>query len=142
MRHSFVGHLTPIVIAAALCFSLAGAGDRAVSERTPARAVAVTFDDLPGPSAGMTAKQSVVFRYVTRLMFHIPDATIHTLRDLMEPGGADRYREHIQRGGPPNMDHWPRIDLHLHATHYRLEGARPEMTVANIVRRATGSSKA
>ena len=45
----------------------------------------------------MTAKQSVVFRYVTRLMFHIPDATIHTLRDLMEPGGTDKYREHIEK---------------------------------------------
>ena len=33
------------------------------------------------------------------------------------------------------MDRWPRTDIHLHATHYRLEGARPEMTVANIVRR-------
>ena len=33
------------------------------------------------------------------------------------------------------MDHWPHTDLHLHATYYRLEGARPEMTVANIVRR-------
>ena len=48
-------------------------------------------------SAGMTAKQSVVFRYVTRLMFHIPDATIHTLRELMEPGGTEKYREHIQK---------------------------------------------
>ncbi|SLN12607.1 AAA-like domain protein [Roseovarius gaetbuli] len=48
-------------------------------------------------SAGMTAKQSVVFRYVTRLMFHIPDATIHTLRDLMEPGGTEKYREHIEK---------------------------------------------
>jgi hypothetical protein len=48
-------------------------------------------------SAGMTAKQSVVFRYVTRLMFHIPDATIHTLRELMEPGGTDKYRAHIQK---------------------------------------------
>ncbi|NSY37530.1 type IV secretory system conjugative DNA transfer family protein [Leisingera sp. ANG59] len=48
-------------------------------------------------SAGMTAKQSVVFRYVTRLMFHIPDATIHTLRDLMEPGGTEKYREYIQQ---------------------------------------------
>lgn len=46
-------------------------------------------------SAGMTAKQSVVFRYVTRLMFHIPDATIHTLRELMEPGGTAKYQEHI-----------------------------------------------
>jgi hypothetical protein len=48
-------------------------------------------------SAGMTAKQSVVFRYVTRLMFHIPDATIHTLRELMEPGGTDKYQDHIRK---------------------------------------------
>ena len=48
-------------------------------------------------SAGMTAKQSIVFRYVTRLMFHIPDATIHTLRELMETGGTDKYREHINK---------------------------------------------
>jgi len=48
-------------------------------------------------SAGMTAKQSVVFRYVTRLMFHIPDATIHTLRELMEPGGTEKYRDHIAK---------------------------------------------
>lgn len=48
-------------------------------------------------AAGMTAKQSVVFRYVTRLMFHIPNATIHTLRDLMEPGGTEKYREHIEK---------------------------------------------
>ena len=46
-------------------------------------------------SAGMTAKQSVVFRYVTRLMFYIPDATIHTLRELMEAGGAQKYRAAI-----------------------------------------------
>ena len=48
-------------------------------------------------SAGMTAKQSVVFRYVTRLMFHVPNATIHTLRDLMEPGGTEKYRDHIAK---------------------------------------------
>ena len=48
-------------------------------------------------SAGMTAKQSVVFRYVTRLMFHIPDATIHTLRELMEPGGTEKYRARIDK---------------------------------------------
>ncbi len=48
-------------------------------------------------SAGMTAKQSVVFRYVTRLMFHIPDATIHTLRELMEPGGTEKYRKYIEK---------------------------------------------
>ncbi|AGI68699.1 hypothetical protein OAN307_c31660 [Octadecabacter antarcticus 307] len=48
-------------------------------------------------SAGMTAKQSVVFRYVTRLMFHIPNATIHTLRELMEPGGTETYRDQIAK---------------------------------------------
>jgi len=48
-------------------------------------------------SAGMTSKQSVVFRYVTRLMFHIPNATIHTLVDLMEPGGSQKYQEHIAK---------------------------------------------
>jgi hypothetical protein len=48
-------------------------------------------------SAGMTSKQNVVFRYVTRLMFHIPDATIHTLRDLMEPGGAQKYQAYIAK---------------------------------------------
>lgn len=48
-------------------------------------------------SAGMTQKQAVVFRYVTRLMFHIPDATIHTLRDLMEPDGLAAYRDHVAK---------------------------------------------
>ena len=48
-------------------------------------------------SAGMTSKQNVVFRYVTRLMFHVPDATIHTLRELMEPGGTAKYRTNIDR---------------------------------------------
>ena len=32
------------------------------------------------------------------------------------------------------MTDWPRTDLHAHATFYRLHGARPEMTVANILR--------
>jgi hypothetical protein len=46
-------------------------------------------------SAGMTSKQSVVFRYVTRLMFYVPNATIHTLRALMEPGGSEKYQAEI-----------------------------------------------
>jgi hypothetical protein len=47
--------------------------------------------------AGMTSKQSVVFRYVTRLMFHIEGATIHTLRDLLEPEGASRFQGEIAK---------------------------------------------
>jgi len=59
--------------------------------------IIVLYDFVLGSllSAGMTAKQNVVFRYVTRLMFYIPDATIHTLRELMEPGGAAKYKNQI-----------------------------------------------
>ncbi len=47
--------------------------------------------------AGMTQKQSVIFRYVTRLMLHIPDATIHTLRELMEPGAEKLFADDIAK---------------------------------------------
>lgn len=47
--------------------------------------------------AGMTQKQNVIFRYITRLLLHIPGATIHTLRELLEDGGYDRYRQHIAK---------------------------------------------
>ena len=45
--------------------------------------------------AGMTQKQSVIFRYVTRLMLHIEGATIHTLRDLMEDGSETVFASDI-----------------------------------------------
>jgi len=50
-------------------------------------------------SAEMTQKQNVIFRYVTRLMLHIPDATIHTLRELMEPDSHLRFAPHIEKLG-------------------------------------------
>lgn len=49
--------------------------------------------------AQMTQKQNVIFRYVTRLMLHIPNATIHTLRELMEPGSEVKFAEHIAKLG-------------------------------------------
>lgn len=45
--------------------------------------------------AEMTQKQSVIFRYITRLLLHIPNATIHTLRELLEEGGSLKYQEYI-----------------------------------------------
>ncbi|MFZ1813099.1 MAG: type IV secretory system conjugative DNA transfer family protein [Rhizobiaceae bacterium] len=47
--------------------------------------------------AGMTQKQNVIFRYITRLLLHIPNATIHTLRELLEDGGYDKYRKYIAK---------------------------------------------
>lgn len=48
-------------------------------------------------SAEMTQKQNVIFRYVTRLMLHIPDATIHTLRELMEPNSQLKFAGDIAK---------------------------------------------
>ncbi len=47
--------------------------------------------------AEMTQKQSVIFRYVTRLLLHIPDATIHTMLALFQEGGTAKYRQHIEK---------------------------------------------
>lgn len=47
--------------------------------------------------AGMTQKQNVIFRYVTRLMLRIPNATIHTFRELMEPKSEEKFAEHIAK---------------------------------------------
>lgn len=47
--------------------------------------------------AEMTSKQSIVFRFVTRALLLIPDATVHTLLELMEPGGDQKYQEHISK---------------------------------------------
>ncbi len=48
-------------------------------------------------SAELTQKQAVVFRFLTRLMLHIPGATIHTFRELMEPDGYRKYQGYIAK---------------------------------------------
>ncbi len=48
-------------------------------------------------SAELTQKQSVIFRYITRLMLHIPGSTIHTFRELMEPKGYEKYKLYIDK---------------------------------------------
>ena len=47
--------------------------------------------------AGMTQKQNVIFRYITRLLLYILNATIHTFRELLEDGGLDHYRQHLDQ---------------------------------------------
>lgn len=97
--------IDPEDIAYPVCLNLFSVGQDRLAEYDPLERERLTnsiielYDFVLGSllSAGMTAKQSVVFRYVTRLMFHIPDATVHTLRDLMEPGGTKKYQEHIAK---------------------------------------------
>ena len=47
--------------------------------------------------AGMTQKQNVIFRYITRLLLYIPYATIHTLRELLEDGGYEKYHPYMDK---------------------------------------------
>lgn len=46
--------------------------------------------------AELTARQGIIFKYLARLMLEIPDATVHTFRQLMEDGEAFRpYMEKL-----------------------------------------------
>lgn len=57
------------------------------------------YDFVLGALLGdeLTAKQAVVFRYITRLMLNIEGATIHTLLDIMKPQATQKYRQEIAR---------------------------------------------
>lgn len=45
--------------------------------------------------AELTQRQGLIFRYLARLLIEIPDATIHTLRELMENG--EKFRPYMER---------------------------------------------
>jgi hypothetical protein len=52
-------------------------------------------------AADMTQKQRLVFRYLARLIIQIPNANIHTLRQLLDPTiGNDLYQAHADRLTP------------------------------------------
>lgn len=47
--------------------------------------------------AEMTQKQSVLFRYITRLLLHTPNATIHSFIELLEDGGSLKFQDSINQ---------------------------------------------
>ena len=47
----------------------------------------------------LTGQQSLVYRYLSRLLMDIPGATIETMRDLLQPGGTAPYQEYIDQLG-------------------------------------------
>lgn len=54
--------------------------------------------------ADLTAKQAGIFRYLTQALQVIPDATILTLRDLLQDGGYAKYRDYIHTLDPYTVD--------------------------------------
>ncbi|MDO8973949.1 type IV secretory system conjugative DNA transfer family protein [Reyranella sp.] len=48
--------------------------------------------------AELTARQGIIFKYIARLLLEIPDATIHTFRELMEDG--EPFRPYMERLPP------------------------------------------
>ena len=51
------------------------------------------FGSLLG--AELTQRQGVIFKYLAKLLIEIPDATIHTLRELMEDG--EKFRPYMEK---------------------------------------------
>ena len=45
--------------------------------------------------ADLTQRQGLIFRYLARLLLEIPDANIHTLRELMEDG--ERFKPYMEK---------------------------------------------
>lgn len=45
--------------------------------------------------AELTQRQGLIFKYLARLLLEIPDASIHTLRELMEDG--ERFRPYMEK---------------------------------------------
>ncbi len=45
--------------------------------------------------AELTQRQGLIFKYLARLLIEIPDATIHTLRELMED--SERFRPYMEK---------------------------------------------
>lgn len=64
------------------------AGYRPVDRERVLNGVVELYESFFGALLGaeLTQKQGVIFRYLARLMLAIPDATIHTLMQLMEDG--------------------------------------------------------
>lgn len=45
----------------------------------------------------MTSKQATLFDFTLALMLEIPDATIHTFRDLMQEGALAKYQQYVSK---------------------------------------------
>ena len=48
--------------------------------------------------AELTARQGIIFKYIARLLLEVPDATIHTFRELMENG--EPFRPYMEKLPP------------------------------------------
>lgn len=48
--------------------------------------------------AELTARQGIIFKYIARLLLEVPDATIHTFRQLMEDG--EPFRPYMEKLPP------------------------------------------
>ena len=55
------------------------------------------FRSLLSTGAELTARQSTVFNFLIQLMMEIPNATLDTLIDILEPNGINKYSQYIQK---------------------------------------------
>jgi peptidoglycan/xylan/chitin deacetylase (PgdA/CDA1 family) len=93
LRHPLPS-LVSIVLAALLPLACAGPEELRVPEERATRAVAVTFDDLPGPAAGLPADNLSTLRAMTRKLLaslaehEVPAVGLVTTKHLYADGDA------------------------------------------------------
>jgi len=55
------------------------------------------FDAMMGEAGKMTPKQTTLYRYIIRLLVSVPNATIKTFAQLLEPNGLEPYEEYVDQ---------------------------------------------
>lgn len=56
--------------------------------------------------AALTPKQNTMFAFVTQLLMRIPDATLDTFVELMQPNGTANYQSYIAQLGPDGQQYF------------------------------------
>ena len=83
-----------------------GTYSQAIKEQIEASTIE-TFNYVFGAlAAELTSRQNTTFAFVTRLMLSIPNATIHTLRELFEDGAASIEASPFARAHPQARPHF------------------------------------
>lgn len=77
--------------------------------------------------ADLTAKQAGIFRYLSQALQVIPNATIHTLKDLLQDGGYDLYRDNIATLDPYTVDFFETRFAHQKGVKNVFDSTRSEL---------------
>jgi hypothetical protein len=73
--------------------------------------------------AELTSRQSTLFNFTIQLLIHIPEATLDTLIDLMQPKGLEKYQQYVDR-----LDRDARLFFELKFSSKEFEQTKSQVT--------------